>query len=441
LEQFEYYQLVVQTAVTLRRHFPEFESKLSALTDNRKRRQYEVRELVMAVILMFVFKRGSRNHADNTASKFYFRKNILRIFKVELPDLDTSNRLLKTLPPEELEAIKQHMVSVLVQRKVLHKFRLLGFYFNVAIDGTGLHSFDYEPYPGCPYKTYKSGKVWTVYVLEAKIVCPNGFSLSIATEWVRNPQDKAFDKQDCELKAFSRLADKIKKLYPRLPICITADGLYSNKTFLNKCEQHDWQHITTLKDDSLKSVWEEAHFMERVGNCLKVEKTKVRASEFVTEKYTIFHDIEYQKHKLNILEVNREISSLKKLQNKETERFVHLSSFKPNQKNCSEISQHGCLRWKIENEGFNEQKNGGYNLKHKFARKSFNATSNYYQCLQIAHIINQLAYKVKEMSEFIQANDTLKSNMEVVIAILFTIDLETISQIDDILNRNRQFRY
>ena len=48
------------------------------------------------------------------------------------------------------------------------------------------------------------------------------------------------------------------------------------------------------------------------------------------------------------------------------------------------------MRWKIENEGFNIQKNHGYNMKHKYSRVSWRAAKNYYQCLQIGHLINML---------------------------------------------------
>lgn len=48
------------------------------------------------------------------------------------------------------------------------------------------------------------------------------------------------------------------------------------------------------------------------------------------------------------------------------------------------------MRWRIENEGFNEQKNGDCKMEHKYSRASFIALKNYYQCLQITHIINQL---------------------------------------------------
>jgi hypothetical protein len=52
----------------------------------------------------------------------------------------------------------------------------------------------------------------------------------------------------------------------------------------------------------------------------------------------------------------------------------------------------GRLRWKIENEGFNEQKNGGLNLEHAYS-ENVQAAKNYYFLLQIAHTIEMLIEK------------------------------------------------
>ena len=52
----------------------------------------------------------------------------------------------------------------------------------------------------------------------------------------------------------------------------------------------------------------------------------------------------------------------------------------------------GRLRWKIENEGFNVQKNGGFNLEHPYSQDE-NAGKVFYYLLQIAHLIFQLLEK------------------------------------------------
>ena len=52
----------------------------------------------------------------------------------------------------------------------------------------------------------------------------------------------------------------------------------------------------------------------------------------------------------------------------------------------------GRARWKIENQGFNTQKNGGYALEHAYC-EDWNAAKNFYFVMQIAHLISQLIEK------------------------------------------------
>ena len=50
------------------------------------------------------------------------------------------------------------------------------------------------------------------------------------------------------------------------------------------------------------------------------------------------------------------------------------------------------MRWKIENEGFNVQKTGGYELEHAYTNNP-NSAKVFYLLLQIAHLLAQLLYK------------------------------------------------
>jgi hypothetical protein len=370
---------------------------LSSLPDYRKSPDYKTEEVLMATIAIFLFKRGSRNGMDNLSRKGRFAANYKRVFGCRLPDMDTCDKLLRKLPQECLEKLKQEMIRVLVRRKVFDKFRLDRLYHNVAIDGTGLHSFDYEPYPGCPKKTSKSGKTtYTVYVLEAKIVCSNGFSISIATEWIRNPEEGNYDKQDCELNAFIRLVKKLKKLYPRMPILILADGLYPNNTVFEACQRCGYRFIFTLKDGNLKSVWERFEFLSRKGLDNRASWHCEKNNWREKHSYRFKSNLPYKTHELNLVEVEitweQLVSAEKRTHTLEKVRFVHITDIPIDKINYWKISEYGRLRWNIENEGFNTQKNQGYGLSHKYSRVSHVATCNYYQCLQIAHMINQLAY-------------------------------------------------
>ncbi|OQX97412.1 MAG: hypothetical protein B6I20_12705 [Bacteroidetes bacterium 4572_117] len=220
--------------------------------------------------------------------------------------------------------------------------------------------------------------------------------------WIKNPTDKEFDKQDSELKAFVRLAGKIKNFYPRLPVAFTADGLYPNNTVFDICKNNNWKYIITLKDGNLTTVWQEIGFLDRINDNIKGQKFKRKPNLLITEDYKGFQNIGYQKHKLNIIEALIKKTPLKSTEGVPDKRFAHVTNFSLREQNLQEISYLGRMRWKIENEGFNEQKNTGYNLQHKYSRTSFIATQNYYQCLQIAHIINQLSYKSNTINKLIK---------------------------------------
>jgi hypothetical protein len=90
-------------------------------------------------------------------------------------------------------------------------------------------------------------------------------------------------------------------------------------------------------------------------------------------------------------------------------RFVHITDIKVNKENAFDVSFNGRLRWKIENEGFNSQKNDGYKLQHKYSQNNLFAMQNYYQLLQIAHLIVQLTEKLKKIKKaIVQSGRTIK---------------------------------
>lgn len=421
----------------LKRHYPNFHELLASIPDHRERRTYSVAEIIMGGLYMFIFKRGSRNNADKSVSP-QFERNFINIFGLRLPIMDTVHVFLESLATKELETIKQTLVHQLIEKRVLDKYRYRGHYV-VAIDGTGVLSFDYEPFPGCPHKTSKNGKkTWQAYVLEAKIVCSNSFSISIATEWLCN-SDNIDEKQDCEQKAFKRLALKMKRLYPRLPIIIAADGLYPNNTVFDTCKRNNWKFILTFKEGSLTSVWEEVmqlYPLEQKQNMhkrvLSKDKTgwKEESSMFITA-------IPYKKYSLNWLEYTEGYTHKDTVE----QRFVHISDMDVNKDTVWEISYCGRLRWKIENEGFNTQKNHGYNLQHKYCRKDFPAMQNYYQLLQIAHLINQLAEKLQMVKDLLKTSGrTIKSLWEDMTASMLKENI-TENELMETLENIKQLRY
>lgn len=374
---------------TINHFFPDLFEQLRAIDDCRARSDYELAELIMAGIVLFVFKQGSRNAFNNQRQEHRFRCHYRKLFKLRLPHLDTVDAVLRRLPDQALEQLKQRLIQALLEKKVLHKFRLFNRWFVVAIDGTGVMSFTHQHCDHCLHKRSKNGNVSYFHnVLEAKLITANGFSISIATEWIENPEGE-YDKQDCELKAFKRLAAKLKQYYPRLPICITADGLYPNQGFFEWCRRNDWRYIVTFKEGNLPSVWEEVHALQAMTPNSPRTHRQLEGQREITEQLSWLNGIDYHTHPLNWIECLETTTDTQTGESSCT-RFVQLTDLPIDATTARTISRTGRLRWKIENEGFNTQKNHGYGLQHKFSRVSWQAAKNYYQCLQIGHLINQL---------------------------------------------------
>jgi hypothetical protein len=387
----------------------------------------------MAGVMMFVLKKGSRNALNNESESEEFVRNYEGIFGVRLPSMDTVDKIMRITDEKCYEKLKTQLVKILIKKKVFQKSRFFGKYL-IAVDGSHVMTVREGHCEHCLKRTSeKSGK--TVYfhsVVEAKLVTENGFSISLGTEWVENPGGK-YDKQDCELKAFVRIAEKLKKCFPRLPICIVGDGLYPNRTVSGICEENGWEFILSFRDGNLPSVWEEIRILKELSEENSRQITVCKGAKKTVRTYSWVNDIDYHGFILNWSECSEESDG-------KATRFIFVSSLKADWFTVTEITEAGRMRWKIENGGFDIQKNHGYGLKHKYSGVSLTAAKNYYQCMQIAHIINQLSELSSLFRPILTGKMTVKYLWEHMIGELRHIRLN-FGILTELLKRRIRFRY
>jgi hypothetical protein len=431
--------VVCELFKTINHFFPDLFEQLRQIEDCRHRSDYALSEILMAAIALFIFQQGSRNAFNNLRQEGKFAKHYRRLFKLRLPHLDTVHRVLCRLADEVLEQFKHRLVKTLLEKKVLHKYRLFGRWFVVAVDATGTMCFAERHCEQCLHQTSKKGKTTYFHnVLEAKLITANGFAISLATEWIVNPAG-AYDKQDCERKAFVRLAAKLKQLHPRLPICLTADGLYPYQGFFELCRANRWAFILTFKDGNLPSIWEEVQALRPLGPTQQRRERRIQGSERIEQRFHWVTDIDYRGHRLQWLECLETVGPLDSAERTDR-RFVHLTDLEVSAETVALLSATGRLRWKIENEGFNTQKNLGYALQHKYARVDWQAAKNYYQCLQIGHLINQLMVLSTTFAPLLQGKTTLRHLWCTMIAFLLYARLRR-STLDALARRRFQVRF
>jgi hypothetical protein len=290
--------------------------------------------------------------------------------------------------PKELEKIRTSMIKALIRRKTFYDGRLLDRYWPVVVDATHICTFKERHCKHCLTKTTtneETGEKKTIYyhnVLEAKIVFSDNMILSIGTEFVENEKENV-SKQDCEINAFKRLALKLKKAYPRLPICILGDSLYAAESIFKVCEDFDWRYIIRFKEKRIPSISSEFELLKNME-----EKSQNEGMKWV-------NDISYNKRHVHVIEYKTIEKDIKK-------EFCWLTDMKIfSKKQAREIVKIGRYRWKIENEGFNVQKNLRYDITHANSL-NYNAMKNHYLLIQISDILLQLYEKGSEMIKLLE---------------------------------------
>ena len=313
----------------------------------------------------------------------------------EIPYWETINRYLEKLDPNGLQDIVCRMCKRLIRSRAFENARIRGKYWQIILDGTQLHSTRGELDEKCPYRIHNKGtpeeyRESYYYVLEAKLVLHPGVLVSIMTEFVENNAEGEMEKQDCERKACWRLLERLKKEFPRLPVCLSADSLYACERFFEECREKNWRYILRFKEGSIPYIAQEYESLR------KIERSRQEESFGNGRRcYEYVNGINYNGNLLNAVEYSEETEKefwkgkKKGEREKRQSRFLFLTDLPVTKRNAAEVAEDGRKRWRIENEGFNTQKRQGYCLEHQYS-KDYQAMKNHYYLIQIGHMIAQI---------------------------------------------------
>ena len=383
---------------TLHHYFGGWKKLFCGIRDGRNAEwiTYPLNSLLSAGVLMYLFRLGARRQI-----KYQLRGNRSSESKFEawfgvdeVPHGDTLNYAFKRIESQEVQEVVCRMVETLIRKKVLYRWRVYGN-FLVAVDGTGVLTFRERHCDYCLTKKLHHGeRLYYHPVLEAKLVTANGFAFSIMTEFIENTDPNA-DKQDCELKAFYRLSQRLKARFPHLPICLLLDGLFAGGPTFQLCQDYNWRFMVVLQEADLPQVHRtydlvlsqspENHKHIYLGQQQEIHQ------EFHWVRQIDYLDSQDRHHVLNMLTCKE--TSPTQMADSNPTTFKWLTNFIPTAHNVDTLAnQAGRLRWKVENEGFNIQKNGGFNLEHPYSQNDA-ARKVFYYLLQIAYLLFQLMEK------------------------------------------------
>lgn len=383
---------------TVGHYWPALPAVLKELPDTRFEPfiTYDKRFLFWWGELLFTLGLESRRRLDSELrdEETEVLGNVNRLARTEqttLPVHKTLEHFVGHVGAAFWGALRTRMLERPIRMKALDGARLRGR-FVVAVDGTGWLCLTRRHCPHCLEQKQGGKTIYLHQVLEAKLVSPSGLALSMASAFIENPaadaqtQPKSEEerKQDCELKAFARLAPELRKDFPLLLLCITSDSLYGCGPAIQIAKDHRFSYIFVFKPGRTPALWDDFQGLLKLApeNTLRLEEPDKTLCVYRWVNGLVHKDTQGRTHRLNAL-------SCKVTRDGKDTLFAWMTDLPLNARTVQDIAtKGGRIRSKIENQGFNAQKNGGLNLEHAYS-KNLESAKAYYYMIQIAHNLLQ----------------------------------------------------
>ncbi len=248
-------------------------------------------------------------------------------------------------------------------------------------------------------------------MLEANLAFQNGMVIPLLSEILSYTEgDNKNNKQDCEQRAFKRLAARLKKSFPRLSIMVLLDGLYPNGPVMDLCRTYNWDYMIVLQDDSLPLVWEEMEglkdqqpenrFHQNWGNRRQrfrwVNDIDYRYACPTTgkEKRQMVHAVICEENWEEIAPGSTDVVT-------KTSRHVWLSAEPLHKRTVHERCNLGARhRWGIES-GILVEKHQGYQYEHCFSY-DWKVMCGYHYLMRLGHALNVLARHSYALAKYVR---------------------------------------
>ena len=350
---------------------------------------YSSLTLYWTVILGFFQHLRSRNQMDATRNARAYSQTVFELsgqpYGPDDPGLHTAcsqtcRNLLADVSTAALESVLVQLVRYLIRSKWFKDAKLWGC-LCVAVDGTL-----------CERKrgSALSDREKRRYALEARIITPWGWDIPLLTEAV-DAYDSDREKQDCEYRAFLRLAARLKGLFPKQAFCIVGDALYCSRPIMDVCRANKWEFVLVFKEGAMPKVYEAVQSAKRRVGRFGWVKAKGPDGAQRTVGVVSWVDARECAYELGEGEDFRVVTYFAWVCTADAGAYsgAFATSFEvTDAKRALEVAAWGRRRWNVEG-GFRVEKHGGFGLEHTFCNDD-TAGRNYHVLMQIAYALWQV---------------------------------------------------
>ena len=349
---------------------------------------YAAAHLWWQIIATFLSRKGSRNGFDEQRQSGEAAWNLGALCGQTSDDprfngqptvtcSDNAAHHASRVDPELAAQIQVLMFQDLLERRMLDGVRLFDRWYVMVVDGSVKEK--------CRQGFQEGGKCSNGgaryrYVLQLSVIGPEATLLPLMHEEmdVHNPET---EKEDCELKAFARLSQRLKEEFPRLAICLVADALYCCQAIVTVCQLFDWKYVLTLKEGRQPTTWDETLRLLPFNRNNRLRLLLGQDGKAGQQDFRWVENVLLGEHQTNVI-LQGEITAAPT-----ATLYAYITNFSKlsPQRVAIVVNRGGRERHLIE-DTFNTQKNNGIGLEHVFCANA-TASKNYYTMMQVAQIL------------------------------------------------------
>jgi hypothetical protein len=265
----------------------------------------------------------------------------------------------------------------MLKRRVFDNARLFGTWYILVFDGTVQEKCRKGFEEGGKSVGNKGARYR--YVLQCGLLGPAGKLFPFMHEHIdmHNPHT---EKEDCELNAFFRLAQRIKARFPRMPFCIVGDALFLTESIAQRCSEYGWKYVLTCKEGRQPGLWEELLALLPLHSQNRLRLWKGQDGKDGLRDFRWVENLPLGCLKTTVV-LSGEMPA-----GGEAVLYAYATNLMINKERvCEAISASGRERHLVE-DYFNVAKNHGIGLGHVFCAQE-NVSKNLFSLMQIAAIL------------------------------------------------------
>ncbi len=260
----------------------QVEKLLKGLTDTRKGAMFKTSEIVIPVLLGFLFRIDSFNELNYMLKDKRFKQLIHPTMRTA--QIDATINTLKRIDNSVLSKMLGSIVKKSVRNKAYRDGTIDG-YVVAAVDGTKLFGSTNKSCEHCLSSSLKNGKTYYSHYASFMYLVGEGARQVLDFE-LYNGMQKSKEKDEGEIKASKRLLEKVNKKHKGLVDVIVYDGYGSKVEWINECTKKGIEVIFKVgkhKERAIKEVKARTNKSESIEEWFDAKKeveVKVYEGEF-----------------------------------------------------------------------------------------------------------------------------------------------------------------